>query len=607
MAQANIKAVIIAEDRSKSVLAGFGNQVEGMGEQIAQTAKNASKILIAAAAAATGFAIKSAADFEQTRIGMENMLGSADKARSVLADVSKFAAETPFEFPELANSVRQLLAFGFNAEDAVKTMKQLGDISAAVGAPIGDLSYLMGTLRAQGRAFTIDIRQFASRGIPIYEYLGKVLNVDTQALNGMIEAGKVGFPDVQKAFEMMTAEGGKFHGTMAKQSKSLSGLFSTLKDNISMTARELVGITQQGDIIEGSLFDKLRKGVAMTIEALPAMLKAFQDTLNKMSAAVSDFMPTLTQWAQNIAVIASKVADYLLPKLEALWNTVATNLGPALERLWKDILQPLVPIVGTALVVSFGIWIDTLNVAYKVIGFVIDQLVGFVNFITGKVIPAIESVGNFMVDKFNFAKDHIIEIIGGIIGFFATLPITLPFYVAAAIGKIIQIAASVNWGGIFSGIWQAMQGVWDRVTNMAVNAYHNIRNIDWGGLVTGVGKSFVNGLIGIIESSLRTAVRGLPGDVEKKINLPRFAGGTAFAPGGTALVGERGPELVSLPRGSQVMTNDKTRQIVGSQAQTINITIQAGAFMGSQQDARKYAQLMMDAWQDLQASRGVMA
>ena len=80
-----------------------------------------------------------------------------------LSQVSKFIAKTPFEFPELAQSVRQLVAFGFNAEDAVNTMKQLGDVSATVGAPINDLAYLMGTLKTQSRAFTIDIRQFAQK------------------------------------------------------------------------------------------------------------------------------------------------------------------------------------------------------------------------------------------------------------------------------------------------------------------------------------------------------------------------------------------------------------------------------------------------------------
>ena len=80
----------------------------------------------------------------------------------------------------------------------------------------------------------------------------------------------------------MTGEGGKFHGTMAKQSKSLSGLFSTLKDNIGLTARELVGINQEGDIKAGSLFDRLRLSVAGLNNILPRLSQNFQNAITSI-------------------------------------------------------------------------------------------------------------------------------------------------------------------------------------------------------------------------------------------------------------------------------------------------------------------------------------
>lgn len=84
--------------------------------------------------------------------------------------------------------------------------------------------------------------------------------------------------------------------------------------------------------------------------------------------------------------------------------------------------------------------------------------------------------------------------------------------------------------------------------------------------------------------------------------LPGFQHGTSFAPGGMSLVGERGPELVNLPRGSQVIPNDRISS-VGS----VNITIQAGAFMGSQLEARKYAEMIMEAYKDLASSKSMTA
>lgn len=355
-----LSIIVKAQDQASKVF-------DRIGERTLDYAKKAVFAFGAAATAATGFALKSAADFEQTRIGLQNMLGSADAAKRVLAEVSDFAAQTPFEFPELAGSVRQLIAFGFSGDDAIKTMKQLGDVSAAVGAPIGDISYLMGTLRTQGRAFTVDIRQFAQRGIPIYEYLAKVLKTTESNIGGLIEAGKIGFPEVQKAFELMTAEGGKFHGAMASQSKSLSGLFSTLKDNLAQTGRELVGINEAGDIRTGSLFDKLRIATQGVIDNLPRLISLMQRFGEQA-------LPIIAQWGENIQDIAERVGDYLLPKVEALWNSISTKLLPILVQLWQNVLLPLIPVIGVTLVAALGLALDTINLLVTAFSWVITAL-----------------------------------------------------------------------------------------------------------------------------------------------------------------------------------------------------------------------------------------
>lgn len=321
-------------------------------EALARFGKRAAIALGVATAGAVTFGVKSSASFEQTRIGLENMLGSAEAARSVLSNVSKFAAETPFEFPELASAVKQLVAFGFSGQEAFTTMKQLGDVSAAIGAPIGDLSYLMGTLRAQGRAFTIDIRQFAQRGVPIYKYLAQVLGTNTEEINKMIEAGKIGFPEVQRAFAAMTAEGGAFHGAMAKQSKSLSGLFSTLKDNIGQTTRELIGITQEGDIKAGSLFDKLRTGTATLIQNLPVFIQKMKEV------------------GGEVVAVGQKVGEYLGPKLTALWATIRNDVVPAIA----SFAQAFGPAVGAGLVAFIGLATDGLNLLMTILGPVIQFL-----------------------------------------------------------------------------------------------------------------------------------------------------------------------------------------------------------------------------------------
>lgn len=168
--------------------------------------------------------------FQQLELAFNTMLRSTEKSQVLMSQLVDTAARTPFDLTSIAQGAKQMLAFGSNVESVVDEIVMLGNVASGVSAPLGDLIYLYGTLRSQGRAYTVDIRQFAGRGIPIYEELGKVLNADRQELNKLVTEGKVGFPEVEKAFKNMTGEGGIYFNLMQEQSKSLTGMLSNLGD-----------------------------------------------------------------------------------------------------------------------------------------------------------------------------------------------------------------------------------------------------------------------------------------------------------------------------------------------------------------------------------------
>ena len=168
--------------------------------------------------------------FQQLELAFNTMLRSTEKSQVLMSQLVDTAARTPFDLTSIAQGAKQMLAFGSNMESVVDEIVMLGNVASGVSAPLGDLIYLYGTLRSQGRAYTVDIRQFAGRGIPIYEELGKVLNADRQELNKLVTEGKVGFPEVEKAFKNMTSEGGIYFNLMQEQSKSLTGMLSNLGD-----------------------------------------------------------------------------------------------------------------------------------------------------------------------------------------------------------------------------------------------------------------------------------------------------------------------------------------------------------------------------------------
>lgn len=188
--------------------------------------------------------------FQQLEISFRTMLHSGTKAKGLMEELVNFAALTPFNLTDVGQGAKQLLAYGTAAGKITGELEMLGNVASGVSVPLGDLIYLYGTLRSQGRAYTVDIRQFAGRGIPIYEELAKVLNVSVGEINGLVEAGRVGFPEVEKAFQNMTNKGGTFFNLMKEQSKAVTGQISNLMDNIDTKFNEL-GQKSDGFITAG--------------------------------------------------------------------------------------------------------------------------------------------------------------------------------------------------------------------------------------------------------------------------------------------------------------------------------------------------------------------
>lgn len=185
--------------------------------------------------------------FQQLEIAFSTMLQSEEKATALMKDVTEFAAKTPFDLQGVASGVKQLLAFGSASEEVIDEMRMLGDIAAGLSIPIGDLVYLYGTTRTQGRMFTMDLRQFMGRGIPLAEELAKQFGVTKDQVGQLVTDGKVGFEEMRKALVAMTSEGGKFGGMMDEQSKSITGQISNLEDSVDQMFNE-IGKSMEGAI-----------------------------------------------------------------------------------------------------------------------------------------------------------------------------------------------------------------------------------------------------------------------------------------------------------------------------------------------------------------------
>ncbi|WP_370859721.1 tape measure protein [Phocaeicola plebeius] len=182
--------------------------------------------------------IEATGKMQQLQVALSTILQDKSKAEQLIADIVQFAAKTPFNLDDVATGAKQLLAYGSSADNVVNELSMLGDVASGLQIPIGQLIYLYGTLRTQGRAMTVDIRQFAGRGIPIYEELAKVLGVSKDQVGELVKEGKVGFKEVEQAFKNMTSEGGKFANLMESSAGTWPQRLSNIEDTLFQKMNE---------------------------------------------------------------------------------------------------------------------------------------------------------------------------------------------------------------------------------------------------------------------------------------------------------------------------------------------------------------------------------
>lgn len=294
-------------------------------------------------------------EFQQLEIAFSTMLKSKEKADKLMAELVDIAAKTPFDLQGVASSAKQMIAYGSSAENVGDELIMLGNVAAGVGSQLSEIAYLYGTLRTQGRAYATDIRQFAGRGIPIYEELAKVLGVTKDEVSGLVTAGKVGFKEVEQAFKNMTSESGIYYNLMQEQSKSLTGQLSNLGDAWDTMLNEIgkdtqgiasAGISAVKGVIENyETVGKVLLGLIATYgtyKTATLALWVIEQARNKTLFTTISSTKALTaaQMALNVVMKANPyvlVATALVGVVSAMWafHDSATESEKAQERLNK--------------------------------------------------------------------------------------------------------------------------------------------------------------------------------------------------------------------------------------------------------------------------------
>lgn len=360
--QVNNKVVQTAQSMSNSFY-----KVGDTLKQTSQSVKNIGSIL-APASVAMGLigakAISSASNFETLGIQLEILTGSAEKGKQLFQELATFSAQTPFELPDIVQATRTLLGSNIALKDVVATTKMLGDVSAGSGADIKSLAVVYGQVAGMTKLQGQDAMQFVSNGIPIWALLQKTTGKSIDQLRELASDGKISFDIVNKALTQATEKNGMYFQATQKLSKSLNGLYSTLKDNVNIAFGELGA----------------------------EMVKAIN--LQQLITQISDFAGKLTAKFKSLSPETKKFITYAV--------IIVSVLAPV-----ALILGSLIGVAG--LVISgFGLLAGAFAFLFTPLGFALS-LFARLAFVLFNLKDELIIIYDFLKDKFAGAFDYVAD------------------------------------------------------------------------------------------------------------------------------------------------------------------------------------------------------
>lgn len=351
-------------------------------DTITNAAKKAALGLGAAAVAGATYGVTIAAQLETAQVGISTLLGSTEKGAETMARIKREAARTPFELPGLTQAVQLLASVTHDGDKAINVIMDVGEGLAAMGKGQAELDRVIVNLQqiaALGHAATIDIKQFAFAGIPIYEMLTEQTGLAGDALESFITDGGVTFDLLTQMFDKANDKGGRFFNAFQNQSGTFSQALSNMKDSIGLFLADIVTST---GIFHG-----------LTVAMIDA--STWLGNYRQILANVRD---TIAGWMAEL-----NAQTGIITAFQSAWDTVAqafmTNMLPALMSLWNA-LQPFVPLLTQLTEAIGGLLVLAMSRAIQQLGQWIVQtaqllavLMQMSAFVINTLTPTIRAIG----------------------------------------------------------------------------------------------------------------------------------------------------------------------------------------------------------------------
>lgn len=347
-----VSKVRAAGSKAGSIFASeFGKKLKGISAGITAA-------LGAGLAAAVGFGVKAAAEAQQVTVAYEVMTGSAETAAKTIAALKKMGAETPFETSDLTKAGQALLSFGRSADDVLSDLNLLTNVASGDKNKLGSLALVFGQISSAGKLTGGDLLQLINVGFNPLNEIAARTGESMGDLRDRMSKGAVSFAEVRQAFVDATSAGGRFYQMNEKQSKTVMGMLSTLKDNTSTLLQGLAEplIKPLGEVLVAankiveSLQPTLKafgewigrnKELVVTIAAITAAggalavaLAPIITAIAGMTTALAAAAPVVAMVTANLGLLAAAAAPLAIAAIVTQtwrWVTMQNQLNAALR------------------------------------------------------------------------------------------------------------------------------------------------------------------------------------------------------------------------------------------------------------------------------------
>lgn len=488
---------------------------------------------------------------QQAETAFTTMLGSGEKAKSFMKELNDFAKKTPFEITGLTETSQKLLAFGFDSKSILPTLTSIGDAVAGLGGSpelLNRITVALGQIKAKGKVQAEEMLQLTEAGIPAWEMLANKIGVTIPEAMQMVTKGMI---DSETAIGALT-EGmdQKFGGLMEKQSKSWNGMLSTFKDYFAQISGRVMA----------PFFDLANKGLAKILSMMES--PQFEKFINDFVTFVEVSTPKVISLIETIWNYGKSFADWigslniLSPK-----NEIVGSLGEIGQELVKLVgnLQKLFPNwdsnLGSFLKVTTTIFGNILGVVVDTVGLMLKNLNSLITVIVavkeGNWKGAWEGLKEIASNNLNFIEKEVDRF--GSKNWREKLTSGLVTAKDEWLKTWDFIKEPLRGFGEF--ILRSLSPIGDMLAKALTQPMKDALNqiVDWH-----------NGMIRTFNNTLGFGGVSIP-------ELPHFANGGVMQKSGLAVVGERGPEVVAMSRGSRVIPNNQ----IGDTYITINVDANA--------------------------------